>query len=70
MAEREHHDCPNCGARANQRVTPVRLDTLSSGWDSGLPTTADRWDRIRAQQKAKEEKAFRDHGDYGKSPGS
>ena len=33
-------------------------------------TSLKHFERIHQQQKAKEEKSFRDHGDYGKAPGS
>jgi hypothetical protein len=38
--------------------------------DGATETSLKHFERIHMQQKAKEEKSYREHGDYGKSPGS
>lgn len=70
MAEREHQPCPNCGGTANQKVTPVRFDVLGMGWDRDFATFSDQWDRLRDDQKRKEDKVYANHGDYGPRPGA
>lgn len=38
--------------------------------DGATETSIAHFERIHQQQKAKEEKSMREHGDYGKAPGS
>lgn len=69
MAERAEAQC-ECGATAKQRITPVRFDTLRMGAGSDMPTFVDKFDRMHREQAAKEEKHYREHGDYGPAPGA
>ena len=63
--------CPKCGGNARRSISPVRINHYSMAMsESASPGTLSKFDRLHQQQKAKEEKAYRDHGDYGKAAGS
>jgi len=65
-------ECPQCGHDAKKiylvLAKPAWL-ALAQG-DSASPEAIERFDRMHRQQKAKEEKSQRDHGDDGRMPGS
>lgn len=63
--------CPDCGANARREITPVRIDkTRMAVTEGATATSIDHFDRVHKQRKAIEEKALRDHGDYGKPAGA
>lgn len=74
--ELEHSDvfrlpCPKCGETALRIISCPRIDkTAMALQDGATETSIAHFERIHQQQKAKEEKSYREHGDYGKSPGS
>lgn len=65
-------ECVACGATAKK----VFLVAAKPHWaalaqgDSASPEAIARFDRVHKQQKAKEDKAYREHGDYGPRPGA
>lgn len=66
--------CPVCatGTLANRVfLTAPRVDWLALGASRhASPEAVERWDRMHKEQKAKEEKSFEEHGDYGPRPGA
>jgi putative FmdB family regulatory protein len=63
--------CPKCGETALRIISCPRVNkTAMAVQDGATETSIKHFERIHQQQKAKEEKSFREHGDYGKSPGS
>lgn len=63
--------CPECGQLAKRTISPVRIDytgIATSG--DGMETSIDRFDHMHRQRRVIEERTYREHGDYGKSPGS
>ncbi len=72
LAERDKAaDCP-CGKAAKRvLLTPPRIDWLAMGAQrDASPEFIDRFDRLHKQQKDKEERSAREHGDYGPRPGA
>lgn len=64
--------CLICDATA-ERVLLVapKLDYGSMAQGESAGTTAiDKFERMHKQQRAKEEKSFAEHGDYGPRPGA
>jgi putative FmdB family regulatory protein len=62
--------CPKCETNAQRILSAPRIDHQAmAGSDSASPETLRHFDRVHNQRKAIEEKAFRDHGDYGKPAG-
>lgn len=62
--DREECPCPVCDQTAKQVIrTPPRPNwaALAMG-DSASPEAIRRFDRIHREQKAKEERIFREHG--------
>ncbi len=39
--------CSVCGGNAELAITPVHMDVLSMGCDSGFPTAYDRWAKLQ-----------------------
>lgn len=63
--------CPKCSETANRIISCPRIDkTAMALQDGATETSISHFEHIHKQQKAKEEKSYREHGDYGKSPGS
>lgn len=63
--------CPKCSETALRIISCPRIDKTAMALQEGATETSLRhFERTHLQQKAKEEKCYRDHGDYGKSPGS
>jgi putative FmdB family regulatory protein len=65
-------ECVSCGA-ATKRVFLVAAKphwaALAMG-NSASPEAIARFDRVHRQQKAKEDKSYETHGDYGPRPGA
>lgn len=64
-------ECMNCGAIAKRVfLTPAKPHwaALAQG-NSASPEAIARFERVHKQQKAKEDKSYSDHGDYGPAPG-
>lgn len=70
MDDRHTCTCNKCRETAQQVITPVHFDAMSMGTDPSMPTFADKFERQMLQQKRKEEKAYKEHGDYGPAPGA
>jgi predicted nucleic acid-binding Zn-ribbon protein len=63
--------CPKCGGNAKSELSPPRINrTMMALSASDSPESIRHFERVHTQHKAKEEKAFADHGDYGKRPGA
>lgn len=63
--------CPKCSGTANRIISLVRIDKTAMALQDGATETSIRhFERLHQQQKAKEERSKREHGDYGKAPGS
>ncbi len=64
--------CTECGVGLSYRVilsaAKLHWAALAQGKYAGT-TAIDRFERVHAQQKAKEEKSWKEHGDYGPAPG-
>lgn len=68
----DEQECPHCGATAVRvfLVAP-KLDFGHMAQGESAPTTAiDKFEKMHKAQRAKEEKSFREHGDYGPRPGA
>jgi putative FmdB family regulatory protein len=65
-------ECPGCKATAERILSAVRIDKsrIACSGDSASPESIRHFDRVHKQRKAIEDKTFREHGDYGKAPGS
>lgn len=65
-------ECPECKATARRILSAVRIDKsrIACSGDSASPESIRHFDRVHKQRKAIEDKTFREHGDYGKAPGS
>jgi len=70
--EEKHICCHTCGEIADR----VILKSPQPDWaglamgDSASPEAIDRFERNHKQQRDKEAKTFKEHGDYGPTPGS
>lgn len=63
--------CHKCGSWALKVITtPPKVDWLNMAYTGESPEFADHLARRCKQQKEKEEKSIRDHGDYGPAPGA
>ena len=63
--------CPRCQSPAPRIISPVRIDRMAMALQDGATDSSIRhFERAHRQRKAIEDKRFRDHGDYGTSPGS
>ncbi len=47
VSERHENACPECGVTAKLEITPVHLDYLHAGVDTGFPTLAAKWDKLQ-----------------------
>lgn len=62
--------CPKCGAPSVRQISAVRIDRTSIALSGNAsPESVAHFDRIHREQRAKEERAYREHGDYGTAPG-
>jgi len=64
--------CPQCGGTAKRVwLTPPKLDWqgMAMGPNAG-PEFIDHFEKSHKQQQAIEAKSKREHGDYGRAPGS
>ena len=63
----QEHECPECGDTAHMVfLTPPRIDWASMAQgDNAGPEFIERFDRIHRKQKEKEERSWKEHGDYG-----
>jgi putative FmdB family regulatory protein len=63
--------CISCGDTAIKQLSVPRVNWLAMGAQrDASPEAIIKFDRMHRQQKAKEEKSYADHGDYGPSAGS
>lgn len=60
-------ECPECGNLAERVFLKVpKLNYLAMGAQKHVsPEFQDRFDKMHRDQKAKEEKCLKEHGDYG-----
>ncbi|MDB2363024.1 zinc ribbon domain-containing protein [Candidatus Pelagibacter bacterium] len=64
--------CKKCKGAANR----ITLKAPNPDWtglamgDSASPEAIERFARVRKQQKDKEEKSYKENGDYGPRPGA
>ena len=72
VSEREEQRCGECSQTTRQviRHAPRPHWTSLAMGASASPEAIKMFDKMRREQKAKEDKSFRDHGDYGKAPGA
>lgn len=70
-SERENQKC-ECGSTGKQviRTAPVPHWTSLAMGSSASPEAIKRFDKMRREQANKESKTMKEHGDYGKAPGS
>lgn len=63
--------CPRCDSAAPRILSPVRIDRMAMALQPGATESSIKhFERAHRQQKAIEDRKFRDHGDYGSQPGS
>lgn len=64
--------CSECGGIAHRVfLTPPKLDWSGIGAQaSASPEFVDKFEKVHKQQKAIEDKAMAEHGDYGPRPGA
>lgn len=72
VSERGDQVCSACGTATKQviRQAPQPHWTSLAMGDSASPEAIKKFESMRRQQKDKETKSMREHGDYGKAPGS
>lgn len=65
-------ECPECGKNAYRVfLSAPKLDWMGMGAQKhASPEFIDRFEKAHKQQKAIEEKAYNEHGDYGPRPGA
>lgn len=60
-----------CGKTARRILSAVRIDRSAIALTVGAsPESIAHFDRLHQQRKTIEERTFKEHGDYGKAPGS
>lgn len=61
------HTCPECNGMADRVILRAPgLNYLAMGTQENVsPEFQKRFDKIHSDQKAKEEKCIKEHGDYG-----
>jgi len=62
-------DCGGIATRVILTAPQPDWAGLAMG-DSASPEAIDRFERVHKQQRDKEAKTFKEHGDYGPAPGS
>lgn len=72
VSVRKDQTCSECGNATRQVVrTPAQPHWTSLAMGAGAsPEAIKKFETMRRDQKAREEKTMREHGDYGKAPGS
>jgi hypothetical protein len=63
--------CERCGGHAGKiflELAKPHWAALAQG-DNASPEAINRFERIHKQQTAKENKSYKEHGDYGPAPG-
>lgn len=65
--DEDSHECPECGQTAKRVFLKLAgLNYLAMGTQKHVsPEFQDRFDKLHRDQKAKEEKSLKEHGDYG-----
>jgi hypothetical protein len=64
--------CDACGGVSQKILRSLakpHWSSLAQG-DSASPEAISRFERMHKQQKAKEDKSYAEHGDYGAAPGA
>lgn len=57
--------CPKCTLSAPRQLSAFRINHMEMAVSaSASPESLIKWERAHLQQKAKEEKQYREHGDY------
>jgi hypothetical protein len=57
--------CPKCSLPAERQLSKFRINHMAMAVSaSASPESLVKWERAHRQQKAKEEKQYREHGDY------
>jgi hypothetical protein len=62
-------ECHGNATRVFKQLAKPHWLALAQG-DSASPEAIDRFERMHKQQKAKEDKSWDEHGDYGPRPGA
>ena len=63
--------CPKCGSNAQRMLSPVRIDRTRIALTSNAsPESIAHFDRVHRERAEKENRNFKEHGDYGKQAGS
>jgi putative FmdB family regulatory protein len=63
--------CVSCGKASTKQLAAPRVNWLAMGSQrDASPEAIIKFDRMHRQQKAKEEKSYAEHGDYGPHAGS
>lgn len=64
--------CEECGELAHKvLLRPPKIGWLQMGYQrDASPEAISRFDKMHRKQKAKDEKCYAEHGDYGPVPGS
>ena len=72
VSERGSQSCGECGSETRQviRQAPRPHWTSLAMGDSASPEAIKKFEKMRREQRAREERSMREHGDYGKSPGA
>ena len=72
VTERLHQYCGECESLLTQVILKApapHWSSLAMG-DSASPEAIKKFESMRREQRAREEKIYNEHGDYGKAPGS
>lgn len=71
VSERHDQQC-ECGRTATQviRTAPQPHWTSLAMGSSASPEAIAKFDKMHREKRAKEDATYREHGDYGKTPGS
>jgi hypothetical protein len=63
--------CPQCGLHSQRQLSAPRIDHMAMAMSpTASPESIRKWERAHRQQKAKEQRTYDRHGDYGTAPGS
>lgn len=67
----KQRECPECQSTAELVILSApKIGWLKMGYQKNAsPEFQERFDKMHRQQKAKEEKSLKEHGDYGASHG-
>lgn len=62
--------CPRCGSNAQRQMSTPRIDrTRIALTNNASPESIAHFERIHKQRTEKENRTFKEHGDYGKPAG-